>query len=256
MENNKNKMLIIAVAVIFVLTTIGVTYFIRTRNFDSPNPDIGTIPDEEKDQTTTTKLSKKDIVQGKKFVTMNTDSYIDFPSKGVFNKYSAKPDGSHTTDSGKYSVNNKRITLDKLKTDAYYKEDYILLKDGLYNEDIYTMYYESSKNADFVKKLGALLPEYIEKSVENTDELKELILKIEVDEIDYCFKVSKDESEFSCSVNYRVYLKDYDSKKENEYDGLFAGSSPTYKKDYVLRWSFFNFKENDNYKVTASFTGM
>lgn len=252
---NKNRMLFIVLAVAFLLTTIGVTYFIRTKNVDTPIEDTGT-KEEDKREDTTTKASKKDIVQGKKYVTMDTNSYIEFPLKGVFNKFSTKPDGSHTTDSGKYTVNNKRVTLDKLKTDAYHRGDYILIKDGLFGEKMYTMYYESTKNADFIKKLSEVLPDYIEKSVEKGDDLEKLMTKIEVADIEYCYQGDPDASEFSCSVNYKVFLKDYDMKKEDEYDTLFAGSNPTYKKDHVLRWSYFMIKPNgDTYKVIGAGTG-
>jgi len=257
----EKKKIVIIISIAFAIILIGVAYFVGTKQTATNKPEPP-VSDTDKDtdmdnEESSTKPSKKDIVQGKKFVTMNTDSYISFPSKGNFTKYSVKNDGSHSTDSGKYTVNNKRITLDTLKKDAYYREDYILLKDGLYHEDIYTMYYESTKNDDFIKKLNGVLPDYIKNSVENSENLKKLLEKIEVDNIDYCYKGISDDVEFSCSVDYRVYLKNYDSKNEDEYEDLFAGSSPTFKKDYVLRSSFFSFKPSgEEYKVTGSGTGL
>lgn len=254
----ESKKIIIVISIVFVIILVGVAYFIGTNRSetDIPEPPVSDT-DKDSDEQSSTKPSKKDIVQGKKFVTMDTDSYISFPSKGTFTKYSVKNDGSHSTDSGKYKINNKRVTLDTLKKDAYYREDYILLKDGLYHDDIYTMYYESTKNEDFVKSLSDVLLDYIKNSVEDNEDLKKVLDKIEVDTIKYCYKGTPDEDEFSCSVDYRVYLKNYDYKNEDEYEDLFAGSSPTFKKDYVLRWSSFSFKPSgEEYKVTGSGTGL
>ncbi len=196
-------------------------------------------------------------VYGKKFVTANGENYIEFSSKDAFTKYTTKADGTETEDSGKYSVDGDKITLDESKMETVYKDNYILVKDELLDLNYYTMYYDSKKSEEFVNSLSDILPTYIRDSVETEDGLKDVLTETEVDRINYCFKTGLDEDQFSCSVDYRVYLKDYDYTKGDEYDELFAGSSPIYEKEYVLRWSFFSFKPEDNgYVIVGAGTGV
>lgn len=253
-KNNSLPLLMIAMTIVVVGIA---TYFIASTKKEISKDSIESTQESSKDSEPTTKPSKKNIVEGKKYVTANNESYIMFSNKDTYVKYYVKSSGSHTTENGKYSVNNKRITLNKIKKDAYYNEDYILLNDGLIDENLYTMYYIDSKNDAFIMKLSKVLPDYIKEEVETASGLKSILKKIELESVDYCFKYTSSENEFSCSINYKIFVENYDPKKESEYDNFFAGSGPTYKKDYISRWSFFTFKPyKEDFTVTKNFTGI
>jgi len=76
----EKKKIVIIISIAFAIILIGVAYFVGTKQTATNKPEPP-VSDTDKDtdmdnEESSTKPSKKDIVQGKKFVTMNTDSYI------------------------------------------------------------------------------------------------------------------------------------------------------------------------------------
>ncbi len=161
---------------------------------------------------------------------------------------------------GKYQENNEEIIFDNSLT-AYKKGDYLLMQNAdLF--DVYVIYYDSTKYDNFLQELKSTnISAYLTKDY--SPELKNQITKIEINDIDKCFKYSIEDESFSCSTYYEYYLKNYTPENCSSYQNqelyvdLFAGSSPECKQDYILKWNYFTFEKSQNkYKATAAFTGI
>lgn len=257
MEKKNNGGLIVAVVILTVLFLASAGYIVYDKFIKEDNTNNQSTNNNSNNVLVNDKLSNRKFI-----LTKDGKEYLSFDNKGNYEymaqRNSAGENPEKTT--GTYKIEDNKAILSNDSKKIYIEDSYLLIE-GLISdsETVYHVFVDSNNYDQFIKNVSMNITTYLTKIVnedKSNSELKKVLDKIEVGEIKYCYSHDINSKDIDCSVDYNVYLKNYDKNKASEYMGYFAGFAPEFNDKYVERWSFFALKYNNGkYEVKNTYTG-
>lgn len=249
----KKALMIMLFIVLVILSLVG--YIVYDRYFKIN-------PTDKKDKTpkTVKKVTKEDM----EYISFDSKQYLKLNKDNTY-ELKVSVEGKETESNGKYIKENNTYKLnDNIKVN--YNNDYVEITSiKVDNYVFYNFILFNKKNISQIKKV-------IDTNITNNINTikKEYttapdLEKIET-QIDSCFKYALTEEDkktdiaqnITCSINYKIYTKNYNYDECNNTDTYIAYMIPSGEcsEGHIISSKYFLLDPSNNYNIIGTFTGL